>query len=83
LNPETPIIIGVDFFYQPCKIKISSLLSCIIYVRLPFYAETQVSLSKTKGFRLEFPEGYQYYSKPDMVALFRNDGCKMVEVLVF
>jgi hypothetical protein len=40
-------------------------------------------LSKTKGFRLEFPEGYQYYSKPDMVALFRNDGCKMVEVLVF
>lgn len=37
-------------------------------------------VSKTKGFRLEFPEGYQYYSKPDMVALFRNDGCKMVDI---
>jgi hypothetical protein len=35
---------------------------------------------QTKGFRLEFPEGYQYYSKPDMVASFRNDGCKILEV---
>jgi hypothetical protein len=25
--------------------------------------------------------GYQYYSKSDMVALFRNDGCKTIEVL--
>lgn len=27
-------------------------------------------LSKTKGFKLEFPEGYQCYSKPGMVYLF-------------
>jgi transcriptional regulator with GAF, ATPase, and Fis domain len=36
-------------------------------------------LSKTKGFRLEFPEGYQYYSKLGMVNLFRDHGCKTVD----
>jgi hypothetical protein len=47
---------------------------------LLFLCNVRVLFSKTKGFRLEFPEEYQYYSKIGMVALFRNDGCKILEL---
>jgi hypothetical protein len=39
-----------------------SLFLAMFFVSGELWCSIQVS--KTKGFRLEFPEGYQYYSKP-------------------